>query len=85
MANTTEPNVEYQSNAVAAISTRMAHDKLFAQEFIAAAERGDQKGLHELVKTADVKLEPPEIVIIPNGVCICRGSFCICIVVRKQG
>jgi hypothetical protein len=78
-----EPNVEFQSRAIAAITTHMANDKVFAEKLIETTERGNHNEVHALVNKV-VSLEPSEVVILPNGICICRGSFCVCVVIRKQ-
>jgi hypothetical protein len=65
------------SRAAAVIAARVAHDSDFADEFIGIVEGGDKATPEAFARSAGVKVSEVEIIPIENGVCICRGHFCM--------
>ena len=79
-----EHSVQVQAAAAAVISARIAHDPKFADEFIGVVERGDKETLEAFARNAGVVMEMIEIIPVPGGICICRGSVCICVICRRE-
>jgi hypothetical protein len=85
MPENREHSIQPQAGAAAVITTRIAHDPDFADEFVGIVEGGDKETIEAFVRSAGIRLEPPwEIVPVPGGFCICRGPVCFCIVYRRQ-
>ena len=84
MPEAREHSVQVQASAAAVISARIAHDPNFADEFIGVVERGDKETLEAFARSAGVAMDMVEIIPVPGGVCICRGSVCICIIYRRE-
>jgi hypothetical protein len=84
MPDDREHPLRTQAEAVAVITTRIAHDPDFAEEFIGIVERGDKETLEAFARSAGVSMD--EVVVIPveNGVCVCKGRVCICIIYRDE-
>jgi hypothetical protein len=78
-----EDDIRHASSAAALITARMAHDPAFAEQFIKVSGGGDQHAARELMTKAGVTSDT-EVIVIPGGVCICRGSYCVCVILRPQ-
>lgn len=72
------------AQGLSVLTTRMAYDHEFAEEFTRAVEDGHYKAVTAAMERAGVRASDTEVVIIPNGVCLCRGGFCVCIVIRGR-
>jgi len=83
MPDNREHALRVQAGAAAVIAARVAHDPAFADEFIGVVEGADKGTLEAFARSAGVNVSEVEIIVVENGICLCTGRACICIIYRK--
>ena len=82
MPDNREHALHVQAGATAVITARVAHDPAFADEFIGVVEGGYKGTLEAFARSAGVNVSEVEVIVIDNGICICKGRACTCIIYR---
>jgi hypothetical protein len=84
MPETREHPLRVQAEAASVLTTRIALDPDFADEFIGVVEGGDKETLEAFARSAGIIVSGTEIIPIPGGVCLCRDHICICVIYRRN-